>query len=248
MIAPGTIQAPVVRELLVTDLSIRSLGLAGTPRPSPREVPPIATVDAAPIRRGLPPAPRLRADALMEAVLDQSASVEEINDVARRRHQILLIALAHLSARRSPGAWHVQISTFDATSPLDLPRTRLDRQGLDHARRALSTPSSGGCSILGPALQRANTRLAAFNGPSLLVVLSDFELFDPQPVVALAALANNQASEAVAISLNREPPTVLLNSRLTTVHVCSDDAPLVLARAIVDAARRCAAGSQELAP
>ena len=197
-------------------------------------------LDATAIRRVLPPAPRLARDALLEIIRDESASVRDGNDVVGLRNQILYVALAHLAARRGPGAWQAQISTFDLNSPQDLPRTRLDKAGLNQARRALTTPNTGGCSILGPSIQRATLRIANFGGPTLLVVLSDFELFDADPSGALAQLRNAPSSETVAISLTNDPPSVLVGSRIHAVRIRSGDEVSSLARVLVEAAQRCA--------
>ena len=145
------------------------------------------------IRRSLPQAPRLSADALLTVDLDQSASVRGGNDVIGLRHELLLIALTHLGARRSPGHWYVRISTFDGASPIALPCTRLDKKGLEAARRALPSASAGGSSILGPSLRNAQSNLDEFPGPQLLVVLSDFELLRSGPISCVGR-ANRQLS------------------------------------------------------
>jgi hypothetical protein len=233
--------APTVIAQSVPELNVRDEWLDGarsnasTVARSPKSL-----VDPAVIRRSLPPAPRLPADALFEVILDESASVRGGNDVVGLRHELLHIALTHLVTRKSPGTWHVQISTFDINSPLDLPRTRLDGIGLEIARRALCSPSAGSCSILGPSLQRAEMRLAQFVGPTLLVVLSDFELFDPDPDHSLANLAKASATETMAVSLNANPPAALIGSQVRTVRVCSGDQPSSLARAVIAAAQSCA--------
>lgn len=240
-----TLAARAVMDQTFPDLSVRNEWLDGASRNADsRSSSPRSPLDAATIRRSLPPAPRLPVDALIEIVLDESASVRGGNDVVGLRHELLHIALSHLVVRRNPGTWHVQISTFDITSPLDLTRTRLDKVGLRLVRQALRSPSAGSCSILGPSLHRAELRLAQFWGPTLLVVLSDFELFDPDPDDSLAKLSNATAAEAVAVSLNAEPPAALKDSRVRTVHVGSGDAPSSLAHVIIEAAQRCA--SQEL--
>jgi len=236
-----SLAATAVTDQSVSPWSVRDEWLDGlSSKPKPRAHSPGSSIDATAIRRSLPPAPRLPVDALFEIDLDESASVRRGNDVVGRRHELLHIALTHLVARKSPGSWHVQISTFDVASPLDLPRTRLDKVGLGLARRALRSPSAGSCSILGPSLRRAELRLAQFAGPTLLVVLSDFELFDPDPDISLTNLANTSATEAVAVSLNAPSPAALVESRVRTVHVDSGDPPNSLARVIIEAAQRCA--------
>ena len=232
---------PSVTDQSVSALSVRDELFDGRScNLKPEASSPKSPLDEATVRRLLPPAPRLSVDALIEIILDESASVRGDNDVVGLRHELLHIALTHLVTRKSTGRWHVQISTFDIASTLDLPRTRLDKVGLALARRALCSPSAGSCSILGASLQRAELRLAQFAGPTLLVVLSDFELFDPDPDDSLSNLTNTSATEAVAVSLNSNSPAALIGSEVRTVRVRSGDEPSSLARVIVEASQRCA--------
>ena len=198
-----------------------------------------AVLDEAQIRRTLTRAPRLTDDALIAIDVDESASVKDGNDIIGLRHELLLIALTHLSALRSRGQWYASISSFDYPSPHDLPRTRLDEKGLGDARRALLSTSPGGGSILKPSLLRAESGLAQFAGPSLLVVVSDFELFDSAPAEVLTDLTRSAATVILAISLGNEPPNILAGSRVHTARVQSSDAPSLLARHVVEAAQAC---------
>jgi hypothetical protein len=243
MSGPQTQIAPsrrVLRGLAVPHLWVRDVETEGD---APRLVPIVNQADlvlnATEIRRTLPPAPRLSNDAHLTVDLDESASVRGGNDVIGRRHELLLIALAHMCTPRSAGQWHVCISTFDNGSPIDLPCTRLDKKGLEAAHRALLSTSSGGSSILGPSLRKTESNHNRLLGPRLLVVLSDFELFDPDPSGVLADLIDSSASEVLAISLQNEPPSILVGSRVRTAHVRPDDSPAVLARHVVEAARAC---------
>jgi hypothetical protein len=191
------------------------------------------------LRRSLQPLPGLQQDAFFEIIFDESASVRGGNDVIGLRHDIVRVVLTHLARQRNKRSWFVHISTFDATSPLDLDRTRLDKQGLSVVTRALRRPTAGGSSMLAPSLQRSSSRLVAFAGPTILLVLSDFELYDIDPAGALAALVDAPATHVVAVSLNTTPPNLLVNSRVLTTSVSAESAPIDLARPIVDAAKRC---------
>ena len=56
----------------------------------------------------------------------------------------------------------------------------------------------------------------------------------------LAELIDSSASEVLAISLGNEPPYMLVGTRVRTARVRADDAPALLARHVVEAARACA--------
>ena len=90
-------------------------------------------------------------------------------------------------------------------------------------------------------MRKAESGLRSFGGPRLLVVLTDFELFDPDRSGILTELINSSATEVLAVSLQNEPPTILTDSRVRTAQVLPDDAPATLARRVVDAARACVA-------
>ena len=191
------------------------------------------------LRRSLQPLPSLQQDAYFEIIFDESASVRGGNDVIGLRHDIVRVVLTHLARQRNKRSWFVQISTFDATSTLDLDQTRLDKRGLSVVTRALRSPTAGGSSMLAPSLQRSSSRLVSFTGPTILLVLSDFELYDIDPVGALTALVEAPATHVVAVSLNAEPPNLLVDSRVVTTSVSAESAPIDLARPIVGAAKRC---------
>ena len=211
------------------------------PCPAMRPRPGLAArrLNARQIRRSLRAAPRLRHDTLMSVVLDESASVWGGNDVLGLRREVLLIAVEHLSGLGLMSRWHLQIGTFDYQSVFDLPVTKLDRRGLRRAQEVLLSASPGSSSILGPSLRRAEANAARFAGPRLLIVLSDFELFDSNPMASLRAMIHSSATEVLAISLNGEPPTVLVDSRVRTVRLLPTDTPADFANHIVDAAHAC---------
>lgn len=194
-------------------------------------------LDARAIRRELPRAPRPDEDTLVDVIFDESGSVTGGNDVVGLRHELILIACEHLAGTGMGSRWYLRVQSFDSPSAFDLPVTRLDRRGLNTAREVLLRASAGGSSCLGPALHRAESDLGDFKGrPRLLVVLTDFELFDPVPAVTLAAVVCSSAREVLAVSLNNAPPITLRASRVRTAQVTAGDQPAVLARHVTEAA------------
>lgn len=231
--------------LVVPDLPILDVTSQGGSMPLVPKASQVAPVlDASKIRRTLSPPPRLDTDACMSVIFDPSASVSGGNDVIGLRFELVSIALAHLASRTSAHRWQVGISTFDEGSPNELALTRLDRKGLEAARRALLSSTSGGSSVLGPSLRSAEANLYRFPGPRLLVVLTDFELFDPNPHDVLVRLIDSSAQTVLAISLGNEPPDVLVRSRVRTARVIATDPPEILAQHVVEAARATASPSK----
>jgi len=205
--------------------------------PTPRRV--LRQLNRQAVRRRLKPAPQPPDDTLIYIVLDESWSVRGGNDIVGLRREILLITLEHLSAEGRMSRWHVQIATFDCPSVFDLPVTKLDRRGLKLAQQVLLSASPGGSSILGPSLRRAEAGIGQFPGNRLLVVLSDYELYDTDPQSSLAGLVNSAATEALAISLNNFPPAMLSGSRVRTARIAPGDDPASLANHVIDAAHAC---------
>ena len=193
------------------------------------------------LRRLLRSAPKLTHDALLDVIFDESWSVRGGNDTIGLRHEVILVTLEHLAAGlQAKGKWYVRISTFDHPSVFDLPITRLDRRGLAVVEDVLLRASPAGCSILGPSLNRAEQSATEFSGRyRLLVVLSDFELFDQSPMATLQELTRSSATCVLAVSLSNEPPAMLSNSHVLTARVLPSDAPTDLANHVLDAARAC---------
>lgn len=228
-------------DLLVPDNLVVGRGMEG-PAPALLPTPQVLPrgLNRAAIRRLLRAAPKLLRDSLLDVITDESASVRGGNDVIGHRHELILIAAEHLAGVKAQAHWHIRVSSFDHPSVFDLPITRLDRRGLHTAQQVLMRGSPGSSSILGPSLRRSEEAAARFRGPRLLVVASDYELYDqPDPVAVLAAMVTSTANEVLAISLNNEPPAALMNTRVHTARITAADAPADLANHIVDAARAC---------
>jgi hypothetical protein len=195
-------------------------------------------LDRAAIISQLAVAPTPYRATLLDAVLDESGSMWSRNDAFLHRREALLIAIEHLCGRgRRSTLWHCRITTFDLSSPLDMPIVQLDRRGLRSVEHRLLTAGAGGSSVLGPALERVEAQ--GFNGDRLLIVLSDFELYDPNPAQAIEDFASSPAHGLLAIVFRSSAPRALVDSRVVACSVDPRSAtPADIARAIVDAARR----------
>jgi hypothetical protein len=186
----------------------------------------------------LAPAPTPHRATLIDAVLDESGSMWSRNDAFLHRREALLVAIEHLSeAGRRSTLWHVRITTFDLASPLDMPPVHLDRRGLRSVERRLLTAGAGGSSILGPALAHVEGR--PFEGDRLLIVFSDFELYDPDPMQAIDTLVSSPADGLLAIVFRKSPPRAFAGSRVAVCPVDPQSAtPADIVCAVVEAARR----------
>lgn len=192
-------------------------------------------LDHAAIRRRLPSRPTLARDALVDGVFDESGSMWFGNDTVRLRREAFLVALEHLApggGRR--GRWSARITSFDTGGPLELPATRLDRHGLRAAERVLLADHPGTSSVLGGAL--AAVEAAAFDGDRLLVVFSDFELYDPDPRRVVARLITSTAQVVLAVVFRSPPPPQFDGTRARVVLVEESSSPTDIARAVVEAA------------
>jgi hypothetical protein len=113
--------------------------------------------------------------------------------------------------------WHLRLTTFDLNSPKELPTTRLDARGLRAAEHALLARSPGGSSHLGPALHSVES--TPFAGRRILVVLSDFELYDPNPVDVLVKLIGSSADTVSTIVFRAPPPAALIGTRVDVTSI-----------------------------
>lgn len=185
-------------------------------------------------------APILTSDVVLDVIFDDSGSCSGFNDTLGLRREVILIVLERL-VRKSKGnaSWWVRLSSFDTPSSFDLELTRLDRNGLARARKALLSTSPGGSSVLGPSLDRAEQAAAQSTMPRVLVCLTDFELFDQSPQDTLASLIDSTAQVVLAVSLTNEPPRQLVESRVRTAQIRGGDSPAMLANCVIDAVTVC---------
>lgn len=221
----------------VPDLQVPSILFTGTsPGLTPVTIRSDRKLDARAIRRSLPSSPTPERPLLADIVDDESGSMWSGNDSSMLRLEAALIGLEHLAGRtRRLSPWYARVTTFDQDSPLELPITRLNREGLAAAETALLARSPGGSSNLGPAL--TTVEASNFDGDRLLVVMSDFELYDADPRAVLANLIASKASAVLALVFRSTPPVQLLNTRVRVVHIDpTSTPPAEIARSIVDAA------------
>lgn len=194
-------------------------------------------LNARAIRSELADPPRLIRDVLLDDIDDDSGSMRTQHDTCRFRREATLVACEHLAGRRvrrGDGRWHARLTTFDRNSPMELSTIALDRRGLATVERALLSSTPGGSSNLGPALRHTNQ--LPFDGRRLIVVQSDFELYDPEGVsVIIRELDASPADAILALVFTALPPPSFTGTRIAVVHV--DPAihtPTDIARHIVD--------------
>jgi len=192
-------------------------------------------LSSAAIRQTLPDIDKTTIETDIEGIFDESGSVRGSNDTFSARHEIFLIATEHI-ARRSGNKWHAKVSTFDMNSEMELPRTRLDRPGLKAVERSLLADIPGGSSNLGPAL-RSSEHSADRSRPRLLVVATDWELFDPDPGAVAQLIISNSATRTLLLVLNNPAPQFLDGTAVEAIQIQPNTAPAVVAELIVRAAQ-----------
>ncbi|MFA9432000.1 hypothetical protein [Egicoccus sp. AB-alg2] len=218
------------RALVVDPMPYYRLGQA-TARQRQRVLDPRA------VRGTLPSVGAPPVDVLLQVLFDLSGSMSSGNDAAGLRFEATLIALEHLTAaapRRSP-RWSVQLASFDLDSAVELSPTPLTRRLLlrELCPRLLTRPD-GGTSTLGPSLRAAET--TANPGMRVLLVLSDFELFDP--VSIFDELEASTADLVVALVFNsRGVPPQLESRDLTFHHIAPADEPAIVAHYLIATAQ-----------
>lgn len=173
---------------------------------------------------------------------DLSGSMTGSHDVVGVRHEASLIAVEHIAARQHRRArWELEILSFDLNSPLDRATFTLDRRGLNTASEAFLSKPYGGSSNLGPSLDQTEQ----FSGPQVIVVLSDFELFDVNVTAVLDRLINSTALEVLALVFTSQPPSKLLDTRVQVNHINPvSTSPADVARHIVEAANVAASATR----
>lgn len=158
-------------------------------------------------------------------VFDDSGSMTGGNDPVGNRYAEAAHAVATLARSCRCGRERVQVLHFDSGNDSAL------FQVTDPAAQAtLHRPDRvAGSSELGPALRRV--RWSSARGTTHLIVLSDFQLLDPDPDRVLAQLARFPG-QVTAVVLGAEPDPRLADPRVTVVPIAVDDQPGALARAL----------------
>jgi hypothetical protein len=223
---------------MVPDVRVRGESFAGE-APSILPVTRVShrQLNAGAIRDHLAPPPILQRDALIDALFDESGSMWSGNDAIMHRREAFLIALEHLAAGgRRTTRWSARITTFDCSGPMEMPATKLDRTGLHAAESKLLACGPGGSSNLGPSLTAVESE--GFRGERVLVVFSDFELFDPDPARVLADLRASTAAVVLAVVFRSPVPAELVGGRVQAMHIDPrSTTPTEIAVAVVEAAR-----------
>jgi hypothetical protein len=222
--------------ILVHGTSVSGWGFSGTPvtLTTPRSWT-RRTLDSASIHKVLSRVDKAPVEIDLEGIFDESGSVRGSNDTIGVRHEIFLIAAEHL-ARVSGDKWCVEVSTFDMNSDMELPRTRLNRQGLRAAEASLLSEIPGSSSNLGPAL-RASEKSADPDRPRLLCIATDMELFDPDPAAVADLITHNSATKTLLLVLSNTVPSHLVGRDFEAVQILPATPPTVMAEAIVRAAQ-----------
>lgn len=174
----------------------------------------------------------------LQIISDLSGSMSGTNDAAGLRHEAALIAVQRITGfgvrgRRPRVKLTAELLSFDLTTALDLATIDVDRSGFRSVERALLSAPLGGSSNLGPALQRAEQNLPS---PCLRVILSDFELFDPDTRGVISRASNSTVEHTLALVFRSAPPSDLQGPHLTVKRVDPDNDPAtVVANLIIGA-------------
>jgi Mg-chelatase subunit ChlD len=176
---------------------------------------------------------------LVQLIFDESGSMHGGNDVMGHRIEACLIAL-EIMAPTNKGRLGVQVISFDVVAPFHLGPTKLDKSGLKLAEEVLMSKSNGGSSNLLPSLAHANRTWGSKEGwaaeQRLVVVLSDFELYD-RDVTSVLHLFNETEDRVLAVVFSQfKPPDLNPDHGSVVLIDAARDQPHKIAGAIVDAA------------
>lgn len=171
---------------------------------------------------------------LLIALFDNSGSVTSPGgtDPLSNRYAEVTRAfqtVARKGSRQELGA----IVHFDTPSAGEVEPVPITRTGMLRLRSGLHPPSDGaGTSELGPSLHRALEIAEEHPGHEItLVVLSDFQLLDPEPGQVLSDLGAFPGS-VHAVVLGGRLPAGVLDERITATHVNRESRPGAVARAL----------------
>lgn len=172
---------------------------------------------------------------------DNSGSVCGIggNDPIGRRFDEATLAVEAVGRRCRCRQELVAVTNFDTPNSGDVPPTPI-RGGMAAIKQGLRIPGDGGgSSNLGPSLESVERLVALYpNHLPIVVVLSDFELFDPDVPGVLDRLAAFPGL-VHAVVLRSDPPERLVEDpRVDVTHISHGDPPGSLARAVFGALTR----------
>jgi hypothetical protein len=172
---------------------------------------------------------------LLITLFDNSGSVTSpvgtdplSNRFAEARHAFSVVA--RRGSRHELGA----VLHFDTPSRGDVRPVPLTRLGLLVLRSGLRIPPDGaGTSKLTPSVRRAVEIAGMYPDHQVtLVVLSDFQLLDPEPKQVVLAELAAFPGQVHAVVLGSDLPAGMLDERITVTPIGGDDPPGAVARAV----------------
>lgn len=170
---------------------------------------------------------------LVITVFDNSGSVTSPagSDPVSNRYEEARQAFRAVARRCRCGRCLGAVLHFDLVGAV--PPTPLTRRLMSRLETGLRVPAGGaGCSLLGPSLAQAYE--IAQQHPehqTTLVVLSDFELFDPKPTQLLSSLASFPGDVHAVVLGGRERDGAD-DPRIQVTPIRRDDPPGALARTV----------------
>lgn len=171
---------------------------------------------------------------LLIALFDNSGSVTgpRGNDPLSNRYAEVTRAF-HAVARKGSRQELGAIVHFDTPSSGEVEPVPITRTGMLRLRAGLHPPRDGaGTSELGPSLHRAMEITGNHPGhEATLVVLSDFQLFDPEPGRVLSDLAAFPGA-VHAVVLGGRLPAGVLSDPITVTTIDRQSRPGAVARAL----------------
>lgn len=169
-------------------------------------------------------------------LFDNSGSVATGNDVSARRYVEAQVAIDRVARCCKCGNELVAIYHFDTPTTGDVPPIPMGRKNQKAIEQGLGIPPDGrGISELGRSLDVAYDVVARYpDHDAILVVYSDFELFDHNLADVLERFAAFPGT-VHAVVLRSQPPQILLDDdRVQVTHVGYDATPGAVARAVFD--------------
>ncbi len=155
------------------------------------------------------------------------------NDPLSNRYAEAMQAIRAVAKRCTCGDCQAAVIHFDTPTSGCVEPTPFTRAGLRQLQSGLAVPvDAAGTSLLGPSLGKAEALAAASpDHQSVLVILTDWQLFDDDLPDLLTRLARFQGL-VYAVALRNEPPHGLLDPAIHVVTVKATSPPGSLARAI----------------
>ncbi len=169
-------------------------------------------------------------------IFDNSASVLGGNDSTGRRFDEAALSIRPIARRCRCGTELLQVLHMDRPTSADLPPTPITRRTLAAVTASLRVPADGdGASTLGATLARARGAVSGYPGhQAVLVIASDFELFDPDLPGLWEAIADFPG-QVHAVVLRAQPPAALLDDpRITVSAIATGVEPGAIARILFD--------------